>query len=175
MVVFLIGYMGCGKSTVGRRLARTLGYDFVDMDSEIEREEGMSVADIFAQKGESYFRAKETEHLERYASGSRIVVATGGGAPCVGNNMEVMHRGGAVTVYLKMSPAKLVERLGGHGREKRPLIRGMNDGELLEFIGRTLPGREEIYERARLVIACDRVSDDYIASHIEQYIKYLQK
>lgn len=170
MVLFLIGYMGCGKSSIGRTLAKRMDYVFVDMDSEIERECEMTVSEIFATHGESYFRERESEVLQKVAHrGDNIVVATGGGVPYFGNNMQVMKSMG-VAVYFKMSPAKLVQRLV-HGRDKRPIIREKSDSELLEFICDNLIRREPFYLQASLVIDCDGVSDDYIARHVINYVE----
>lgn len=174
MVIFLVGYMGCGKSTIGRALSKRLGWAFADMDSCIEQQAGMSIADIFKNKGEREFRRMEREFLEQgIANESDIIVSTGGGAPCQGDNMEFMNRTGQ-TVYLKMSPDKLVQRLSARGREKRPLIRDMDDGQLLEFIKCNIVLREPFYSQARLVIDCDGVSDEYIARHIESYVELIK-
>lgn len=169
MVLFLVGFMGCGKSSIGRQLARRLGYGFVDMDADIERQAGMTVSEMFDRRGEAYFREREREALARYAGLADTVVATGGGVPCGEGNMETMNRCG-VTVYFKMTPEKLALRLR-HGRDKRPLLRGKDDGELLTFIRERLPQREPFYGQARLVIDCDGVSDDYIAEHVVRYME----
>lgn len=173
MVLFLVGYMGCGKSSMGRQLARKLGFGFADMDSQIEQQCGKTVAEIFEQHGQEHFRAMERQWIEGLASEDDMVVATGGGAPCFGDNMQIMNNKG-ITVYFKMSPAKLVTRLA-HGRDKRPLIRGMKDEQLLEFITENLEKREPYYEKARLIIDCDGMSDDYILSHVENYLKLVDK
>ena len=169
MVLFLIGFMGCGKSSIGRKLARRLRYGFVDMDADIEQQAGMTVSEVFAQYGEARFRELEREALARYAGLSGTVVATGGGAPCGEGNMEAMNRCG-VTVYFKMTPEKLAERLY-HGRDKRPLLQGKDDEQLLAYIRERLPVREKFYGQARLVIDCDGVSDDYIAEHVVRYME----
>lgn len=172
MTLFLIGYMGSGKSTLGRRLAAQLGASFVDMDRAIEEQAGMSVSEIFAAQGEAEFRKMERQFLmQQGATETLHIVATGGGAPCQGDNMEVMNRVGR-TAYLKMAPAQLLKRLGQAGREKRPLIRGMGDGELLEFITRNLALREPFYERAQLVIDCNGVPDAYIVEHIQRWLTW---
>ena len=174
MVVFLIGFMGCGKSTVGRSVAERLGCRFVDMDRDIEERAGMSVAQMFERHGEAFFREQERAAIARYAAMEDAVVATGGGAPCAGDNMDRLNDAGQ-TVYLKMSPEKLVGRLSQHGREKRPLLRGKNDAEVLAFIRERLPQREPFYGRAALVIDCEGVSDAYIADHVAVFIDNLKR
>lgn len=170
MVVFLVGYMGCGKSTVGRRLARSLGYRYVDMDIEIERRAGMSINRIFEICGEEEFRAMERELLAELAAlDDDVVVSTGGGVPCRGDNMEIMNNAG-ITVYLKMSPDKLLSRLAG-GKDKRPIIRDMDDTKLLEFIVRNLEQRESYYNRASMTIDCNGVRDSYITEHVERLLQ----
>lgn len=173
MVLFLVGYMGCGKSSTGRKLAKRVGFGFVDMDTQIEQLEGLTIAQIFEQKGEARFRELEREWLCGVDSDSDMIVATGGGVPCHGDNMAIMNRLG-VTVYFKMSPEKLVDRLRG-GRDKRPLIRGMSDSELLTFIGENLVVRDPYYSEARMIIDCDGVSDEYVCLHVENYVKQTNK
>jgi len=162
--------MGSGKSSLGTRLAAALGWEFVDMDQRIEQECGMKVAEIFATHGEEFFRNKEREVLHELARGERLVVATGGGVPTRGDNMEAMNAAG-LTVYLRMSPRQLAGRLE-KGRDKRPLIRGMDDAQLLEYIERTLPQREPFYGKARLTIDCDGAGDDYLIEHIKNYLEH---
>ena len=95
MIVFLVGYMGCGKTTIGRRLARRLGYDFADTDDRIEKQEGADVCDIFHYAGEEYFRKAERGMLEQLiASGDDLVVSTGGGLPVWADNMARMNGAG---------------------------------------------------------------------------------
>ena len=170
MLVFLIGFMGCGKSTMGHRVAKKLGYGFIDMDHDIEARTGMSVSEIFERHGEAFFREEERAAIERYAGMSDMVVATGGGAPCSGDNMDRLNRTGT-TVYLKMSPERIAVRLSSHGREKRPLLRGKNDAEVLAYIRERLPQREPFYAQAALLIDSEGVSDDYIAEHITTFIE----
>lgn len=171
MIVFLIGYMGCGKSSLGRKIAARTGFDFIDMDRQIEQRYGTSVSEIFAAKGQAWFRDEERQTLLEFEDLSAdTIVATGGGAPCFGDNMQTMKRIGK-TVYLKMSPEKIVGRLSPRGREKRPIIRGMNDEQLLCFIKENLPQREQYYNDCSVVIDCDALSDNSVIDYIVQEIK----
>ncbi len=171
MILFLVGYMGCGKSTIGRTVAKRLGVEFVDMDRRIEERAAMSVAEVFASRGEAAFRQMERAMLEELTGGEGDrIVATGGGVPVHGDNMEVMNRAG-LTVYFKMAPRGLVQRLKP-GQERRPLLRGMDERELLRFVEHNLAQRAPFYERARMTIDCNGVSDEYIARHIEELIRH---
>jgi len=174
MVIFLIGFMGCGKSTMGCSVAKRLDYGFIDMDHDIEERTGMSVAEIFERHGEAFFREQEQAAIERYTEMSNTVVATGGGAPCTGDNMERLNRAG-ITVYLKMSPEKIAVRLSSLGRDKRPLLRGKNDAEILAYIRERLPQREPFYTQAALVINAEGVNNEYIAEHIAAFIEHQTK
>ena len=125
--------MGSGKTTLGRKLAGMLSYEFIDMDYSIEQEHGLSIPSIFERYGEEVFREWEAEALTRLAFEDKNVVATGGGVPCFYNNMELMNQTG-ITVYLKLSADQLYARLA-EMQENRPLIRGMNEKELRNFTG----------------------------------------
>ena len=130
--LFLIGYMGCGKSTLGRKLARRLGIGFVDTDTLVEEQAGAPVADVFRYEGEARFREAEREALERaIAAGGEAVVSTGGGLPTWGDNMQRMN-GVGHTVFLRRSAAQIASRLSPYGRRKRPRLRGLDDAGLLQ-------------------------------------------
>lgn len=164
MTLFLIGFMGCGKSSLGRKLAARLGCDFFDTDKAIESDTGVTIGEIFAYEGEEGFRLRERDMLCSLPDGGRVVVATGGGLPCYSDNLQVMQSKGK-SVYLRLSPEKLVSRLG-RGRARRPKIAGMNDEELLKYICDLLPQREEFYMAADIVIECDNLSDVEIVEAI---------
>lgn len=152
MLIFLIGFMGSGKTTLGRPLASRLGYDFLDLDKVIEEGEGSTVVEIFAAQGEEYFRTLERRYLQDIiVHGGNAVVSTGGGTPCFNGNMELMNTNG-ITVYLKLSPGMLADRLMA-ARVCRPLLAGKSPEELLQYIVDTLAVREEHYERANVVVA----------------------
>lgn len=150
MKIFLIGFMGCGKSTFGKKLAVKLGYDFIDLDHVLENEVGSNIGDYFASHGEAAFRALESKVLKEYNYPENCVVATGGGAPCYFDNMDWMNNNGT-TLYIEMTPIALAKRLE-KGKEKRPLLKDMNEEQLISFIESKLAERNPFYKRAALSI-----------------------
>lgn len=164
--LFLVGYMGCGKSTLGRKLARRLGMAFVDTDHLLEQQEGAAVADIFRYEGEERFREAERDVLERViAAGADTVVSTGGGLPVWRDNMARMNQAG-VTVYLQRSPDGIASRLTPFGRRKRPRLRGLSDAELVAFMTRDMADREPFYMQARYTVDCTAMSDEQAVDEI---------
>lgn len=151
MNVYLIGYMGSGKSTVGRKLATRLNRSFVDLDSALEEHAGISVSTWFASKGEDHFRKAEAELLTEFSAQQDWVIATGGGTPCFSNNLELMKNTGVV-VYLDMDVDQLVSRLLS-GQAQRPLIAGKSPEELTEFISGHLESRKLYYEQAHVLVS----------------------
>ena len=142
--------MGCGKTTIGKELAKKLKYEFIDLDEWIEKKSRSSIAKIFEKHGENYFRKKETDALKKTSKLKKKVIATGGGAPCFNENMELMNKTG-ITVYIEMPAGALFHRLS-NSKPNRPLIAGMLDSELMEFIMYTLPQREVFYSNARITV-----------------------
>ncbi|MBX2889389.1 MAG: shikimate kinase [Saprospiraceae bacterium] len=151
--VFLVGFMGSGKTHWGSVLAEHLGCPFLDLDAFIEEGEGRSVSEIFSAEGETVFRVLEREYLRRLVALPPSVVATGGGAPCFSDNMAWMKQHGT-TIYLKTSPSVLSSRLQ-HEKEKRPLLKGVGESELTAEIERRLVPREPFYEQAEIVLEYD--------------------
>jgi shikimate kinase len=149
-IVYLTGFMGSGKSTAGKKLAASLGWAFVDLDKKIEQSTGKTIKEIFAESGEAHFRELEAEMLKTMQTYNNTVISAGGGTPCHGNNMDFMLESG-VTVYLKLTPGQLKSRLAGSLQE-RPLLKGLNDAELLEFIREKLSLREKWYSRAEIIV-----------------------
>lgn len=149
MKIFLIGYMGCGKSTKAKQLAHRLECPVIDLDAEIVTKTGKTIAEFFAEFGEQGFRDYESDMLKTFNYPEQCVVATGGGLPCFFDNMEWMNAHGE-TVYLRMEPAALVSRL--HNRQKRPLIKDLDDEQLLEFIKIKLGEREPFYMKANVIV-----------------------
>ena len=154
--IYLIGFMGSGKSTVGKKLASRLNWSFIDLDDKIELKTGIKIAEIFAGKGESFFRAMESDVLRSLATEADTVISTGGGTPCFDENMDYMLESG-LTIYLKMTPAQLKTRLLRSSHE-RPLIKNIRIEDLQGFIEKKLGEREKWYSRAE--IAFDRFNSD---------------
>ena len=167
--LFLVGYMGCGKSTIGRKLARALHLEFVDTDHRIEEREGATVIDIFHYEGEERFRIIEREVLEEViAIEQASVVSTGGGLPAWSDNMERMNEVGR-TIYLKRSAENIASRLSPYGRQKRPRLRGLNDEELVIFMREDMAKRDPYYSQAVQVVACEGKSDEEIIREIVDF------
>jgi shikimate kinase len=147
--IYIIGFMGSGKSTAGKKLASLLGWTFIDLDKKIEENAGMTISEIFSQHGEDYFRNVEAYNLKDLNSFTNTVVSTGGGTPCHEGNMDYMLETG-LTIYLKLTPGQLKSRLSGSSGE-RPLIKDLSSEELSVFIKEKLAFREEWYNRAEIV------------------------
>ena len=164
--LFLVGYMGCGKSTLGRKLARRLGVDFADTDALLEQHEGASVADVYELAGEDYFRRAERAVLEELIASRRALVAsTGGGLPTWEDNMARMNAAGT-TLYLRRPAEQIIRRMSPYGRQKRPRLRGLDDDELLAFMQRDMADREPFYRQAQWIVECAEKSDNELIDWI---------
>ncbi len=159
--IFLVGFMGSGKTTVGRLLARRLGWSFADLDDLVVRAAGMPIPEIFAREGEPAFRRRETDALREAAGGRRAVVATGGGAACRDENLTLMLEAGHV-VALAVSAAEAIRRAGG--ASGRPLLDGAADP--LATAGKLLAARQPFYARAHWRFETDGRSPAEVASQI---------
>jgi shikimate kinase len=149
-IIYIIGFMGSGKTTAGRALASRSGWEFIDLDKKIEKHTGETVPDIFFKYGEDYFRKIESELLTNLETSGNAVVSTGGGTPCYNENMEFMLNSG-LTIYLQMTPEKLLKRLADSQRE-RPLIKDLKNEELQSFIEQKLAERKKYYEKSDIII-----------------------
>ncbi|MCB0586849.1 MAG: shikimate kinase [Phaeodactylibacter sp.] len=170
MRVFLIGFMGSGKSFTGRRLAERAGIKFVDLDEWIEHKEGISIREVFEKKGEMYFRKLERDALREMARFKNVVVSCGGGTPCFHENMQWMNRHG-VTIYLRAPAAILAHRLARE-QGQRPLLKGLNEGEMEDFIRRKLEEREEYYLDSSVVYE-QKSTEDPVAENLLRYFQHL--
>lgn len=147
-MIFLIGYMGSGKTTKGKNLARALQIPFIDLDSKIEEKKGQSISEIFEKEGEQSFRETEASVLRSLKSDSLMVISTGGGTPCFYENMQWMNDNG-LTIYFEMPAAALYSRLK-NAKKKRPLLMQQQDPEA--FIAKHLKEREIYYRQAKYTI-----------------------
>ena len=164
--IFLIGYMGSGKTTYGRAAAKALGLSFLDLDIYIEERFFKSVSDIFAEKGEDGFRKIEQHMLHEAAMFEDVLIACGGGTPCFFDNMDFMNAEGT-TVYLKSSAETLVDNLK-NARQNRPLLRDKTETELLQYIRENLEKREPFYLQAQKTIDCDDQPENVIKKLVNE-------
>lgn len=164
MKIFLVGYMGSGKTTVGRTLAEKMKLDFIDLDKRIEKSFGRSIPEIFFHHGEQAFRMHERECLHHLLNEqTNCVVATGGGTPCFFDSMNLMKEAGK-TVYLKCSAEILFERLKG-ASSRRPLLSRLSDTEKLNYIAKHIHERGTFYESAESIVNGD-LSPEVVADSI---------
>ncbi len=148
--IVLVGFAGAGKTTIGKRLASNLGMEFVDCDAKFEKKYKLSISLFFEKYGEKAFRECEYSLLKELLQVDNCVIATGGGAPCFFDAMDLILRH-SVSVYIKMSPKSLFVRLSNSQR-KRPLTIGKTPSELMTYIENTLCQREVFYSRAMYTI-----------------------
>lgn len=154
MNIFLIGYMGAGKTTLGKKLANEFSLNFIDLDHYIEKKHKASIPFIFNLVGQNGFRLIEHRTLSEVINSVSGVLSTGGGTPCFYNNINLLLETGLV-VYLKMSSKSLVKRLEA-AKRKRPLISSFNENELFEFVDSQLKEREFYYNQANLIIDIEK-------------------
>lgn len=155
MLIYLIGFMGSGKTTAGKKLATQLGYKFVDLDLLIEEKYKITIPDIFDRFDEKAFRIIEHETLQETISFQDTIISTGGGTPCFYNNMEIINANG-ISVYLKLHPKSIQKRLL-ESKKKRPLILNKTSDELYEFIQIKLNERELFYQKAKYTIKAENL------------------
>lgn len=162
MKFFLIGFMGAGKTTIGKYAARHNGLHFLDLDEYIEQKVGMDVRAIFREKGEEFFRQVERKSLEEVCAieGLELLVSCGGGTPCFFDNMDLMNAHGH-TIYLDMSAARLTDRLR-NAKDKRPLLNSI-DGDLQVFVHKKLMERAKFYTQAQSIVAEEDCQKKYLA------------
>ena len=148
--IFLIGYMGCGKTTLGEVLARQMGLQYVDLDEYIEDLQGMTVVEIFDEMGEPRFRELETDALHEVAAMTDVIVGCGGGTPCHGSNMALMNQAG-ITIWLTTSPERITARLLLTEQKcKRPKINTLGPAAVLPLVRQELLVRTPFYSQAQL-------------------------
>lgn len=164
--IILLGYMGCGKSTISKRLSISTGIPLVDLDKCIEKRMKLSINKIFKQKGEIFFRQLEREiFIELLNSPESLIIALGGGTPCYANNHELLNGENRISIYLKASVDSLVSRLILN-RSKRPIIAKKTEEELREFIAKHLFDRSFYYNQAQYKVSIDGRTKDETAADI---------
>ena len=163
--IILIGFMGVGKTSIGKKLAKKLSLNFLDTDKWIEKQAGKTISEIFNENGENIFREWERKSIEQFRNEENIVISTGGGLPCFYDNMQVLNSIGT-TIYLKSSAERITEQLK-LSKIKRPLIEGKSDQELENYIKNTVEEREKYYLQASHVLTPDRTILDSIVALIK--------
>lgn len=150
MLIYLIGLPGSGKSTLGKMLAQKLNYSYFDMDDVICAKEKQTIEEIFADKGENYFRELEYDILHQTFELKNTIVSTGGGVPCFFDNMNEMKKHG-VTIFINPTTEELTNRLFGQGGENRPMLKGKTNKQVFDFIESKYKERAPYYEQAALI------------------------
>jgi shikimate kinase len=163
--IYLLGFMGSGKTYWGGQWARQTGLDFKDLDREIEKKLEASVASVFETKGEPFFRETEAEML-RALPLQPSIIACGGGTPCFHNNLEWMNASGT-TIYLKASAAYLFENISAEPYV-RPLLKNMNNNEIVYFIESKMTEREQYYNQATIILNVEEVSVNTLQELLQQ-------
>lgn len=166
MNIFIIGFMGSGKTHWGRIWAAKEKLSFFDLDTEVEHAFKMSVSAIFEEKGEEKFRELERYHLRKFVSKKNFILATGGGTPCFDENLEWMKVHGKV-FYLKADPELILEKVLNEV-EKRPLLKDVNPSELLFFIQKKLAEREPVYSQATVILEALKLNENSLAPYINE-------
>ncbi|MBO7458949.1 MAG: shikimate kinase [Paludibacteraceae bacterium] len=174
--IYLVGYMGAGKTTAGRLLADKLGWHFVDLDEAFREIHGYTTAEYIREFGIDDFRKKEKYVLEDIADEcpyEKVIYATGGGYPCWEDNMECLRELGT-SIYIRWKPEHLAKRLSLTDLSERPVLQGRTEEELLAFIAPQLEAREPFYAKANHILdvdICDENSDERIAEELYEFLK----
>jgi len=167
-LIFICGFMGCGKTTQGKKLAKELGYFFIDLDDYIANERDMTITDLFKEVGEDEFRKIETKALQECIQDNvKALIAVGGGTPCFNSNIDTMKSNGKV-VYLKMDAEALYNRLF-NAKQDRPLIKDKENEEMLLYIENLLKTRETFYSQAHIITSGVTVDIDALKEQILNY------
>lgn len=169
MLIYLVGYMGSGKTTVGQMISWKLGYSFIDLDTMIEEKYKITIASFFSKFDEKVFRKVENETLKDTISMSDTVVSTGGGTPCYFDNMDIINNSG-ISVYLKTEVETLHQRLVS-SKKKRPLLAGMTSPAIREHIRNQLAFREPFYLRSKIIADGNSSDVDALIKTIYNFAK----
>ncbi|NDF60776.1 MAG: AAA family ATPase [Crocinitomicaceae bacterium] len=167
-LIYLIGFMGCGKSTLGKKVANKIHYEFIDLDQLIEERTSSSISDIFQKKGEEFFRVLEHQIIVEISKAKNTIIALGGGTPCYFNNLEIINETG-VSLYLERPAKELYQRIK-NAKDTRPLVRSKSDEELLEFIEKLLTERSFHYQRSTYTVPRNYLTSKGLTNYILEHV-----
>ncbi len=168
MKIYLLGLPGSGKTTLGKELAAMFRVQFVDLDAEVEKSEGMSIQEIFAKRKEDHFRKAESSQLKRLSAQKEdFVMASGGGTPCFFDNLNVMNATGT-TVFLDVPPSEISRRIKGSTLSDRPLFANVHPENLKDQIEFMRSQRISFYRQARITQSGTEVSAKVLADKIRK-------
>lgn len=168
MRIFLLGYMGTGKTYWGRLWAEQYGMNFYDLDHEIEKNAGITIREIFEKYGENFFREKEKEALLQFADKDDFILSTGGGTPCFFDNMHWMNEKG-ITIYLNTPVPILAERLFKE-KAHRPLIQNLTNEELISFIANNINKRNKFYTQSNVILDTEAIKENSFEEIKKAYV-----
>jgi len=149
--IFLMGYMTSGKSSLGKKLAKHFDVDFIDLDRYLEKQEQLTISEIFQHKGEAYFREAEAKALRQFPKDQKVVIALGGGTPCHHENINFIKETGT-SIYLDIATSTLIGRLR-EKKAKRPLVANLKDEEISHFVENQISQRTPYYQQADIIIS----------------------
>jgi shikimate kinase len=168
--IILVGYMGSGKSEIGKLLSKKLNLEYLDLDNFIANKLSKSINEIFSEKGEIFFRKLEHQYfLEIVQKKTSFVLSLGGGTPCYANNHELLKEDDVTSIYLKANVATLTKRLSSE-KENRPLIKDLSNEKIQEFIGMHLFERSVYYDHSKYLINTDDKTPEEIVIEIEKIL-----
>ncbi len=169
-IVFICGFMGCGKTTHGKQLAKSIGYHFIDLDDYTENKFDKNITELFKELGEEEFRTVETNSLtECMNDNQKTIIALGGGTPCFNSNLELLKANGKL-IYLKMDAENLYKRVFGI-KAQRPLLASKEDKEMLAYIENLLKTREVFYDKADLTVYNNNLQEEEFKEVVLNFMK----
>lgn len=170
MRIVLLGYMASGKSSIGKKISKSLQTEFIDLDDYIIEKENRSIADVFAKKGEIYFRKIEHQYLkEILEQKTNFILSLGGGTPCYAGNMELIKKSNTISIYLQGNVPTMVKRLIKK-KAKRPIIASLGDDKIPEFVAKHLFERRFFYEQANIIIKIDDKKKSKVAKELHKLL-----
>jgi len=169
-ILFICGFMGCGKTTHGKQLAKSIGYHFIDLDDYTENKFNKNITELFKDLGEEEFRTVETNSLtECINDNQKTIIALGGGTPCFNSNLELIKASGKL-IYLKMDAENLYKRVFGI-KSQRPLLASKEDKEMLTYIENLLKVRENFYNQADLIVYNNNLQEEEFKETVLNFMK----